>query len=526
MIEMFLIAALVLLSVSIVLLLILLKQSSKLNLQQIESQLFSFEKNQEKTERTLKEEIARNREETANSSKDMREELSRSLATFNTSLLANMTNIANLQKDQLDIFAKQLTTLTGSNEDKLRMMTLTIEEKLSLLQEQINSNAKDNRDELSKSLKSFEDRFGASVQEFNELQKQKFDNLVNKQSELIQATELKLDKMRETIEIKLKQLQDDNNDKLEKMRATVDEKLHKTLEERLSQSFQIVSERLELVHKGLGEMQSLAVGVGDLKKVLSNVKTRGILGEIQLGSILEELLTTEQYARNVATKKGSRDNVEFAIKLPGKDEAGEAVYLPLDSKFPLENYHSLISAYEQGDIAAVESASKLLESAIKKCAKDIRDKYIDPPHTTDFGILFLPVEGLYAEVVRRSGLFETLQRDFKIIIAGPTTLSALLNSLQMGFKTLAIEKRSSEVWKILGAVKTEFEKFGTVLKKAQEKITQASSEIDELVGKRTKQIQRKLKDVHEMPVLESGLYLQDATADSENSETEEKEQLF
>jgi DNA recombination protein RmuC len=246
-------------------------------------------------------------------------------------------------------------------------------------------------------------------------------------------------------------------------------------------------------------MQNLAIGVGDLKKVLSNVKTRGILGEIQLGNILEQILTTEQYATNVATKKGSRDHVEFAIKLPGKDDSGEVVYLPLDAKFPREHYDALITAYEHGDPSAVEGAAKLLEGNIKKFAKDIKEKYVDPPYTTDFGIMFLPVEGLYAEVVRRPGLIETLQRDFKIIITGPTTLAALLNSLQMGFRTLAIEKHSSEVWKILGAVKTEFETFGNVLRKAQEKIKEVDDEIDKLVGVRTRQIQRKLKDVHELP---------------------------
>lgn len=443
---------------TVALLLVLLFRNPNTKLLQIESRLSSFENSQERTERALKDEIAQNREETANNSKQLREE--------------------------------------------------------------INSGNKDNRDELSRSLKSFEDRFNNNVKEFNELQKQKFDNMTNKQTELIQSTEMKLDKMRETIEARLKLIQDDNSEKLEKMRATVDEKLHKTLEERLSQSFKIVSERLELVHKGLGEMQNLAVGVGDLKKVLSNVKTRGILGEIQLGNILEQILTPEQYTKNVATKRGSRDTVEFAVKLPGKDDSGDVVYLPLDSKFPLENYHSLINAYEHGDPAAIEEAAKLLESNIKKCAKDIKDKYIDPPFTTDFGILFLPIEGLFAEVVRRTDLFEVLQRDYKISITGPTTLSAILNSLQMGFKTLAIEKRSSEVWNILGAVKTEFEKFGNVLKKAQEKIRQADDEIDKLVGTRTRQIQSKLKSVQEMPVPESKLYLFDET-DNENETTED-----
>jgi len=475
----------------IVLLIILLTRNSSTKLLQIEAQLSAFDKNQERTERALKEEIAQNRDEASQNSKQFREEI-------NSSMLK----------------------LTASNEERLDRMDQKVEEKLRLVKEQIDSDAKTNREELGKSLRSFEDRFSANVREFNELQKQKFDNLVNKQTELIQTTEMKLDRMRETVEAKLKQIQDDSSDKLEKMRATVDEKLHKTLEERLSQSFSLVREQLESVHKGLGEMQSLAVGVGDLKKVLSNVKTRGILGEIQLGNILEQILTTDQYERNVSTKKGSRDNVEFAIKLPGKDDTGEVVYLPLDSKFPLENYHALINAYEHGEPSAIEEAAKLLELSIRKCAKDIRDKYIDPPNTTDFGILFLPIEGLYAEVVRRTNLIEVLQRDFKIIITGPTTLSAFLNSLQMGFRTLVIEKRSSEVWRILGAVKTEFEKFGVVLKKAQERINQASTEIDNLVGARTRKIQQKLKTVQELSSSESLLYLSDETSEGDEAENE------
>ena len=522
MVEPLLIFIAVLIAGAVILLIILFTRSPSTKLLQLESQLASFEKTQDRLERSLKEEIIQNREETTSNSKQLREELNNTLTSSNNSLLNNMNNVAGQQKNLLDTFATQLVTLTASNEDKLHKMTLAVEDKLRLLQEQINSNARDNREELSKSLKSFEDRFNSSVSEFNELQKQKLDNMTNKQTELLQSTELRLEKMRETIEAKLKQIQDDNSEKLEKMRATVDEKLHKTLEERLSQSFKIVSERLESVHIGLGEMKSLAGEVGDLKKVLSNVKTRGILGEIQLENILEQILTPEQYAKNVITKKGSRDNVEFAIKLPGKDDSGEPVFLPIDSKFPIENYHALQNAYEQGDHGAIENAAKLLEISIKKCAKDIRDKYIDPPNTTDFGILFLPIEGLYAEVVRRTSLIETLHRDHKIIITGPTTLAAILNSLQMGFKTLAIEKRSSEVWRILGAVKTEIEKFGTVLKKAQEKINQASTEIDDLVGTRTRQIQRKLKNIQELPMQEARVYLTDTISDNETDETEEK----
>lgn len=304
--------------------------------------------------------------------------------------------------------------------------------------------------------------------------------------------EQKLEQIRGTMEKRIAVMQEENSKKLEEMRATVDEKLQKTLEDRISKSFQLVSERLEQVYKGLGEMQTLASGVGDLKKVLSNVKTRGILGEIQLGAILEQMLSPEQYEENIATKKGSSERVEYAIKLPGDDEG--VVYLPIDAKFPADTYTKLVDAYETGIQEEVEAAAKMLERAIKTFAKSIHDKYIEPPQTTDFGIMFLPFEGLYAEAVRR-GMVETLQREYKINIAGPTTMAALLNSLQMGFKTLAIQKHSSEVWNILGAVKTEFDKFGDVLSATQQRINQANAELDKLIGTRTRKIQSKLRNV-------------------------------
>ena len=315
-------------------------------------------------------------------------------------------------------------------------------------------------------------------------------------SNMAVENEQKLDNIRTAMESKIKALTDENSVQLEKMRATVDEKLQKTLEERLSQSFKLVSERLEEVYRGLGEMQNLASGVGDLKKVLSNVKTRGILGEIQLSAILEQVLTKEQYDENVATKKGSSDRVEFAIRLPG-DEDG-VVYLPIDAKFPADKYSNLADAYEKGDKAQIEACGRALEASIKASAKYIHDKYVDPPATTDFAILFLPFEGLYAEVVRR-GMVEVLQREYKVNIAGPTTMAALLNSLQMGFRTLAIEKHSSRVWDVLGAVKTEFGKFEKTLKKAQERINQANNELDALIGTRTNVIQRRLRDVTALP---------------------------
>ena len=312
--------------------------------------------------------------------------------------------------------------------------------------------------------------------------------------------EQKLEHIRATMENRIAAMQEDNGKKLDEMRATVDEKLQKTLEDRISKSFQLVSERLEQVYKGLGEMQSLASGVGDLKKVLSNVKTRGILGEIQLGAILEQILSPDQYEENIMTKKGSSERVEFAIKLPG-DEDG-VVYLPIDAKFPADTYTKLVDAYEKGNPEEIEQAVKMLERAIKSFAKSIHDKYIEPPQTTDFGIMFLPFEGLYAEVVRR-GMVESLQRDYKINIAGPTTMAALLNSLQMGFKTLAIQKHSSEVWNVLGAVKTEFDKFGDVLAMTQQRINQANTELDKLIGARTRKIQNKLRNVASLSEMNS-----------------------
>lgn len=303
------------------------------------------------------------------------------------------------------------------------------------------------------------------------------------------------DKRLEDLAAKMDKMTAENIRQLDNIRETVDEKLQKTLEERITQSFKTVSDRLEQVHKGLGEMQTLASGVGDLKKVLSNVKTRGILGEIQLGSILEQILSPEQYEENVKTRASGNERVEFAVKMPGSGD--DFVYLPIDAKFPGDTYEALMNAYETGDKALVDAASKNLENAVKKAAKDIHDKYIEPPYTTDFAIMFLPFEGLYAEVVK-SGLTEKLQRDYKVNMAGPTTMAALLNSLQMGFKTLAIQKRSSEVWKVLAAAKTEFGKFQIVIEKTQQRLNQANEELDKLVGVRTRSINRTLKSISDM----------------------------
>ena len=324
-----------------------------------------------------------------------------------------------------------------------------------------------------------------------------------------------LNAIRATVQDQLSAMQKDNHAQLDQMRQTVDEKLQKTLNDRISQSFQLVNERLQEVYTGLGEMKTLASGVGDLKKVLSNVKTRGILGEYQLGAIISEILAPEQYEENVVTHPGTANRVEFAVRLPG--DGGKSVYLPIDAKFPGDTYAALVDAYDSGDPAQITAAQAALETRIKACARDIRDKYIDPPNTTDFAIMFLPFEGLYAEVVRM-GLVDALQRTYRVNIAGPTTFAALLNSLQMGFRTLAIQKRSSEVWNVLGAVKTEFETFGGVLEAAQKRIEQTSQELDKLVGVRTRKINSKLRAVSSLPAEDSRRLLGDADADDIVSE--------
>jgi DNA recombination protein RmuC len=329
-----------------------------------------------------------------------------------------------------------------------------------------------------------------------------------------ERNEKQLGELKTAVEVKLSQIQQDNAAKLEQMRQTVDEKLQGTLEKRLGESFKIVSERLEQVHKGLGEMQTLAIGVGDLKKVLTNVKTRGTWGEMQLASLLEQVLTPDQFARNVATRPGSAERVEFAIRLPGRDPQQEKpVWLPIDAKFPKEDYERLVAASEIADAAALEAAAGQLEARVRQEARNIRDKYLEPPHTTDFAILYLPVEGLYAEVLRRPGLVDTLQRDFRVTVAGPTVLAALLNSLQMGFRTLAIEQRSSEVWSVLGAVKTEFGKFGEVIDKVQKKLLEASNVMD-TAAVRSRAIEKKLRDVQELQTNEAPLLLDQSPAAS------------
>ena len=380
--------------------------------------------------------------------------------------------------------------------------------RLDRLERQLREESERSRQDGAWQAKALREELAATTNQYNEAVLRRLAENAGQQGEqlasfakqlqfLTQSNELRLDRLRQTLETQVQALQADNSQKLEAMRQTVDEKLHATLEKRLGESFQLVNERLEQVHKGLGEMQALAVGVGDLKKVLTNVKTRGTWGEIQLGALLEQILAPGQYATNVATKPGSDARVEFAIILPGQG-GSEIVHLPIDAKFPQEDYQRLLEAQELADAAAAEAAARALEIRIKAEAKDIRDKYLSPPHTTDFGILFLPVEGLYAEVLRRTGLYETLMREYHVTVAGPTTLSAILSSLQMGFRTLAIEKRSSEVWMLLSAVKTEFGKFGDILEKTNKKLQEASNVMDD-AARKSRTIERKLKGVQLLP---------------------------
>ena len=415
----------------------------------------------ERLERELRREIA-------DAGQGNRQELSHSVAQFQQTLGQQMANIATVQNNQIDGFAQQLVKLTDANEIRLNGLQKAVDERMQVFAQ----DARAGREESANTLKRFGD-----------------------------GLNLQLAEVRATLEARLKDIETQNAAKLDEMRKTVDEKLHATLEQRLGESFKMVSDRLEAVHKGLGEMQSLAIGVGDLKRVLTNVKARGTWGEVQLGALLEQVLTVDQYAKNVATRPGSREVVEFAIRLPGREGEGQ-VWLPIDSKFPIEDYERIAAAQEAADLAGLESATRALENRIKLEARSIRDKYVEPPHTTDFAILFLPTEGLYAEVLRRPGLTDWVQRECRVTIAGPTTLTAVLNSLQMGFRTLAIEKRSSEVWLTLGAVKTEFAKFGEVLARTKKQLEAAASSID-AAEVRTRAMTRQLTRVEALPGAEA-----------------------
>ncbi len=513
-------------------------KKANVNIDDLKTEITKTNLDVSKIDPLIRSEFSGNREEIQKSSKESRQELSASLKDFSEQVTKTVKELADSQKTQLETFSNFLQTMTKNNEEKFEKLIKSNEDKqtefktqftqlsneskdaitkslrdneektMKLIQsfaenskslnELLTITSKENRTELANSLKSFEEKFTENVKDFTELQRQKFNDLALKQEQIKTDTETKLEKIRETVETKLKTLQEDNSKKLEEMRNTVDEKLQSTLEKRFNDSFKLISERLELVHKGLGEMQTLANSVGDIKKVMTNVKSRGILGEYQLANILEDLLTNEQYEKNVKTKSNSGAIVEFAIKMPNNNNLEKTLWLPIDSKFPKEDYEALVDAYDDGNPEKIEELKKSFRNAIIKNAKDIKEKYIDPPNTTEYGIMFLPFESLYAEVLRTPGLFETIQKDYKVTVTGPTTFSALLSSLQMGFRTLAIEKRSSEVWDLLGVVKTEFGKFGTVLEKTKKKLQEATNTIDQ-AGTRSRAIERQLKKVQELP---------------------------
>ncbi len=457
-----------------------LRRKVGVDLSPLERTFKAVEDAHERTERAVRDEIAKNRGEFTDSARQAREEMGSTLKGVGDSL------------------HKQLQALTQASDQKLGAMRETVEKRLGELQEGNTKKLDEIRREATDSAQKTREEVGKTIGDFLNWQRMQFAEVIGQLTRLTESNEKRLDTVRASVEEKLKSIQDDNTKKLEQIRGTVEEKLQSTLEKRLSESFKLVSERLEQVHQGLGEMQALATGVGDLKRVLTNVKVRGTWGEVRLGAMLEEVLTPDQYDTNVATKEDS-ERVEYAIRLPGRGgEKGEIVWLPIDAKFPTEDYQRLIEAQERGDAEGVDAAARQLENRIKACAGDISTKYVNPPKTTEFGVLFLPTEGLFAEVVRRPGLIETIQHTYRVVIAGPTTLWSILNSLQMGFRTLAIEQRSSEVWNLLAAVKTEFGKYGTVLAKVQKKLQEASNSVDS-VAVRSRAIQRKLRDVEELP---------------------------
>jgi DNA recombination protein RmuC len=506
----------VLLPVIVVLLIVLLVRVNALNNDGFSKMQGEITRLLQLNEENQKQSFAESRREMREMGSESRRESHEVFKNLQDTLLNRIVENSNAQNRQLDLFKTSLNTLSeklinNSNDFKQTVTTsfaLSSEslnkkqdefrektvEKLNGFEESIKNDAKENRRELNEGLKSFESRFSESIKTFNEQLSQKFNDLNKQQTDATVQAKTSITEIRDTIEKQLRSIREDNTLQLNEMRKTVDEKLQTTLEKRLGESFKQVSDRLEQVHKGLGEMQTLAIGVGDLKKVLSNVKTRGILGEYQLGNILEQILSPDQYALNVATKKGSQANVEFAVKLPGKSDE-KTVWLPIDSKFPLESYQTLLQAYEEVDTVKIDQAQKLLLKAVESFAKDISSKYIDPPHTTDFAIMFLPIESLFAEVLRHPQMFELLQRKYHITITGPTTLSALLNSLHMGFRTLAVQKRSSEVWKVLAEVKTEFASYSEVLAKVHSQLTTASGTLEKLKDTRTRAMERKLRDV-------------------------------
>ena len=498
----------------VIILIIVFRNKSNNALPLLQTKVGELQTSLSKIESNLKDDFRINREENTANAKTNREELNKAIGDFRTEIMTavkTMTEQNNTALEKLNQTLEQKVTalidkndksfkaFTDGNTTQLEKIEKKVEGNLKALNEQAKTDNNLMREALVNAFKGFQETFDKNVKSFNDLQKEKFELMENKQNDLIKGTETKLDIIR----------------------ATVEEKLEKTLSERLGQSFETVGKQLIEVQKGLGEMQTIATDVGGLKKVLSNVKLRGGVGEVQLALLLEQILAPNQYDANVRTKKGSSDPVEFAIKLPGRSEDESSfVYLPIDAKFPKDTYEHLIAAYENAIPDDIEVATKNLETVIKKMAKDIRDKYLDPPNTTDFAIMFLPFESIYAEVIRRSSLIDQLRTEFKITVAGPTTLMAILNSLQMGFRTLALQKRSSEVWKVLGSVKKEFEVFGGLLEKAQKNIQTGLGQLDDVVGTRTRAIQRQLRNVETLPAVEAQIELPEIILNTNEDEKE------
>ena len=442
------------------------------------------------TESVVRDEFRLTRKETSEDARRLREEVSGIQKSANDTVVNIIVRMGKSQLEGMGAVEKRVKLLVDSNESRLEKLRQTIETQMKSIQSGNETKIKNMQEAVTR-----------TVIEMKKSQQEDLHLVEKRVQSLAQSNEIRLDKLRETLDHKMKSLQESNEKKLDQMRQTVDEQLQSTLEKRLGESFKLVSERLEAVQRGLGDMQNLAAGVGDLKRMLTNVKARGTWGEFQIADILDQILTPEQYQHNVQPKLGSSETVEYAIRLPGQNDSSE-IWLPIDSKFPQEDYLRLIDAVENADADAVEKSTAALIRSIQNSAKDIADKYVDPPHTTDFAIMFLPTEGLYSEVLRQPGMVEKLQQQYRVVVAGPTTLSAILNSLRMGFRTLAIEKRSSEVWTVLSAVKTEFGKFGEVLSKVKKQLDTASNTIEK-TGVRTRAMERKLRDVEALPADES-----------------------
>lgn len=527
-------------SVLLVILIILFRRSRKQDPVQVFNRLDTLERGVERVERTVREEISSNRQTATQDSRSQRDELSNALKNFNDSIVrtvgesasgnkhelttlgeslrGQVNDIASIVVDQLRLVPQQLTIVSKSNEEKLDLLRSTVDERIRLLQNDTLVRLDQVREDSKQESRSQREELNASLRNFNETLvtglSEMADNQRKQSQSVAYSVESSFTTIRETIRTNLKELQENNSSKLEEMRLTVDEKLHGTLETRLAEAFGLVTGQLEQVHKGLGEMQSLATGVGDLKRALTNVKTRGGWSEVQLGALLEDMLSPTQYDRNFKPVEDADVVVEFAIKFPNRDGSGEPVWLPIDSKFPIEDYNRLVDAHQNAEVDAVNGATKALETRIKACAKDISEKYLNPPRTTDFGIMFLPTEGLYAEVIRRTELVEMIRREYHITIVGPSTFAAFVGSLQMGFRTLAIQERSNEVWKLLGAVKTQFGKFGNVLEAVKKKLEQATNTMDD-AAVRTRVIERKLRDVEQLPAAEALVLLGEMDNDEE-----------